>query len=57
MMFSCNDSLCIIYIFIISVIHNTKIPIIFLYYPYFSTENTFITKIISIFVALNFNLL
>lgn len=56
-MFSYNDSLCIIYILVISVIYNTKTPIIFLYYPYFSTENTFITKIISIFVVLNFNLL
>lgn len=56
-MFSCNDSLCIIHILIIYVLYNTKTPIIFMYYPYFSTENTFITKIIFIFVVLNFNLL
>lgn len=56
-MFSCNDSLCIIHILIIYVLYNTKTPIIFMYYPYFSTGNTFITKIIFIFVVLNFNLL
>ena len=56
-MFSCNDSLCIIYILIIYVLYSTKITIIFMYYPYFSTENTFITEIMFIFVVLNFNLL